>query len=153
MSNLNKTKFYFTDSNSPNPNKPNHIGVACLIENENRELLLEYRQDSDYWALIGRGLEIDESLVDCVQREVLEETGLICSDIQFYDIYSDPSRIAEYPDGNVLRVITVSYKVKVIPNQLKISSESRELKFFSPKEIKNLEIARTHFEILDSYLK
>jgi len=75
-------------------------------------------------------------------------------DIELYRIYDDPSRIASYPDGNVLRVITVVYKVRLnqCPKVI-CSEESRELRFFTKEELKELEIAKTHIPIIDDYLE
>ncbi|MDD3171534.1 MAG: NUDIX domain-containing protein, partial [Bacilli bacterium] len=107
---MKRATFYYKDEKAPKPNKPNHIGTSIFIEFDNK-LLLEKRQDSGIWSLIGGGLEIDESLLEGIKRETFEETGIVLSDnnIDFYGIYDDPSRIACYPDGNILRVITVVY--------------------------------------------
>lgn len=150
-----KAQFYYKNENAPKPNKPNHIGTSVIIESDNK-ILLEHRTDSDTWAVIGGGLKIDESLMECAIREVFEETGIRLSeqDIELYRIYDDPSRIASYPDGNVLRVITVVYKVRLnqCPKVI-CSEESRELRFFTKEELKELEIAKTHIPIIDDYLE
>lgn len=152
---MKKAKFYYKNSNAPKPNKPNHIGTSILIEYGDR-VLLERRQDSDTWAFIGGGLKTDESLMDCVVRETLEETGIALTEdaIDFNMIYDDPSRIAHYPDGNVLRVITVVYHTVLSeqPNLI-CSSESKELRFFSREELKNIPIAATHIPIAEDYLR
>ncbi len=72
---MGEAKFYYRDSNAPKPNKPIHIGTCAIIK-YNGKVLLEKRTDSDRWALIGGGLEIDDSLEQCIIREVNEETGL-----------------------------------------------------------------------------
>ena len=149
-----KAQFFYKDSTAPKPNKPNHIGTSVIIEIDNK-ILLEQRRDSDTWAIIGGGVKTSETLLECAIREVFEETGIELSEqnIQFYKIYDDPSRIASYPDGNVLRVITVVYRVRL--NQypkLICSEESRELKFFSKEELKEVEIAMTHVPIIENYI-
>lgn len=151
---MRKAKFYYKDESAPKPNKPNHIGVAVMIE-YNDQILLEQRVDSNRWAFIGGGLKIDEDLISCAIREVFEETGLSLSEdqLQFSGIYDDPSRIAEYPDGNILRIITSVYWVELTTRPLSNrSSESRALKFFSKDELKQLEIAETHIPIMQSYV-
>ncbi len=93
---------------TPNPNKPNHIGVSVIIQYAHK-ISLEHRVDSNRLSIIGWGLNIDENLVSCATREVLEETGIKFdkNQMQFYEIYDDPLKITHYTDGNVLRVITV----------------------------------------------
>jgi len=150
---MGQAKFYYRDKNAPKPNKPNHIGVNAIIEYSGK-LLLEHRADSECWGLIGGGLEMDECLVDGIIREIKEETGLdICKNqLALYKIFDDPTRIAYYPDGNVLRIISVVYLLKLTQAfELKCSCESRELKYFTIEEIKNLSIAKIHMPILENY--
>lgn len=150
-----KAQFFYKDLNAPKPNRPNHIGTSVIIEVDDC-ILLERRMDSETWAIIGGGLKIDESLQECAVREVFEETGITLNenDMELYKIYDDPSRIASYPDGNVLRVITVVYKVKLswYP-ELVCSAESKELRFFAKEELGQLEVAQTHIPIVEDYLK
>jgi len=150
---MKNTEFYYKNVFAPKPNKPNHIGVAVIIQYENK-ILLEHRVDSDRWAIIGGGLNINEDLVSCAIREVFEETGLKINknQLQYFNIYDDPSRIAHYPDGNVLRVITVVYHIKLFDFPiLKTSLESKELKFFSKDEIMRIKMAETHIPIIQEY--
>lgn len=150
---MKNTRFYYKNVFAPKPNKPNHIGVSVIIQYDNK-ILLEHRVDSNRWAIIGGGLNIDEDLVSCAIREVYEETGLSLekNQLRFYKIYDDPSRIAHYPDGNVLRVITIVYYIKLMNFPiLKTSLESKELKFFSKEEIMHINIAETHIPIIQEY--
>lgn len=151
---MGEAKFYYRDSNAPKPNRPIHVG-ACAIIKYNGKILLEKRTDCNRWALIGGGLEISESLEHCIIREVAEETGIKIEEksLHFLKIYSDPSRIAEYPDGNILRMITAAYLIELNEKHLLVcSEESHELKYFNPKELKELNIAETHRHIIDDYL-
>ncbi|MBU1093175.1 MAG: NUDIX domain-containing protein [Firmicutes bacterium] len=150
---MKETRFYYKDNSAPKPNKPNHIGTSIIIKYNNM-ILLEQRCDSNRWAIIGGGLKIEESLAACAIRETFEETGINISedDLVLFKIYDDPSRIASYPDGNVLRVITVVYETELdyLP-ELFCSSESREIKFFSKDEIKNIDLAETHLHIIKDF--
>ena len=153
MITMGKAAFYYKQLNAPAPNKPNHIGSTILI-NYNGKVLLESRKDSNRWAFIGGGLFLNETLLECVKRETLEETGIILSDedIKFCKLYDDPSIIIAYPDGNVIRSIMALYTttLKKMPD-LKCSEESTELKFFSREELKEIKIVETHTPILADY--
>lgn len=72
--------------------------------------------------------------------------------VEFYNIYDDPSRIASYPDGNVWRIITVVYRVKLeeLP-ELVCSEESRELRFFGREELREVKVAATHIPIVEDW--
>lgn len=151
---MKQSEFFYRDPNAPKPNRPNHIGCAILLEYDGR-VLLDHRADSDYWAFIGGGLWVNETLAECVIREVREETGIRLSEeqIAFYKIYDDPSRIASYPDGNILRTIAVVYRAR-LENEptLVCSVESRELRFFTREELRSIKVAPTHIPILQDYL-
>ena len=152
---MKRAKFYYKDKLAPKPNRPNHVGTCAIIIHKDK-ILLEYRTDSDYWALIGGGLEIDESAESGMAREIYEETGIKISEneLELFNIYSDPSRIIEYPDGNIIRSITIAYTLNIAEKHtLLCSAESRELKYFSMDDINGLDIVATHKHIIDDYGK
>ena len=67
-------------------------------------------------------------------------------------VYDDPGRIAAYQDGSVWRMVIVVYALD-FPQEpaLRISAESRELRFFSKEEISQIEIAVTHEDIIQDW--
>lgn len=152
---MKKATFYYNNSMAPKPNKPNLIGATVLIE-YNKSLLLEHRADSERWAIIGGSLKENESLVDCAIRETREETSIILEKdmVDFFKIYDNPSIIINYPDGNIYRSIMVVYYIKLLeqPNFV-VSKESRELRFFSKAELKDIKIVETHIPILQDYFE
>lgn len=151
---MKNATFYYNDPTAPRPNKPNLIGATVLIEYD-KSLLLEHRADSERWAIIGGSLKADESLVDCAIRETREETSINLDKdmLDLFKIYDDPSIIISYPDGNIYRSIMVVYYVKLLeqPNLI-VSKESRELRFFSKTELKDIKIVETHIPLLQDYL-
>lgn len=67
-------------------------------------------------------------------------------------MFSDPSRIAAYPDGNIVRIISAAYIVNLTENhKLVCSDESEELKYFTYQELEKLNIAETHRHIIKEY--
>ncbi|MFZ0158134.1 MAG: NUDIX domain-containing protein [Kineosporiaceae bacterium] len=52
------------------------VGALCIIEHEGRVLMLRQRHRPG-WTLPGGLLDRGEDALHCVQREVLEETGLV----------------------------------------------------------------------------
>ena len=148
---MKQAKFYYKNPSAPKPNRPNHIGATILIHFEGK-VLLESRKDSDRWAFIGGGLLVNETLLECAKREAFEETGIVLADeaVEFCKLYDDPSIIISYPDGNIIRNMMAVYKttLKQMPD-LVCSEESRELRFFSKEELKNIKIVETHTPILE----
>jgi 8-oxo-dGTP pyrophosphatase MutT (NUDIX family) len=147
-----RAHFYFRDEAAPEPNRPRGLGVLALIERE-QSLLLERRTDAPLWSLIAGAVEDTESLTDALRREVHEETGLVVSCYALFGTFSDPSRIASYPDGNVYRVASFAYLVDVQSFEgLRPSPESEELRFFARHEIAGLELPATQWPVLELFL-
>lgn len=144
--------FYYQHPDAPQPNRPLRLGVVALIV-RNDTLLLERRSDAGRWGLIGGAVEEAESLHSALVREVAEETGLVIQSYQLFGTFSDPTRIVQYPDGTIVRIVTLVYLVDVRPDiTLVMSDESSALRFFTPAELVQLDIVETHRHIVDHYL-
>jgi ADP-ribose pyrophosphatase YjhB (NUDIX family) len=144
--------FYFRDANAPHPNRPRRVGVAALIERGDA-ILLDRRVDPPVWGLVAGAADEDESLPSALAREVAEETGLVVSRFELFGVFSDPSRIVQYADGNTYRVITVAFAVEVRDfGLLHPSPETTELRFVRRDELERLDLAATHRPIIERYL-
>ena len=76
-------------------------GARVVIENEQRQILLQLRSDLKAWGLPGGIPEPGETLEACVIREIGEETGLSVRDIRPFGFADDPSReTITYPNGD-----------------------------------------------------
>ena len=144
--------FYYRDPDAPVPNRPTSPGVVALIARDGA-LLLECRADAGRWGLIGGAVDARESLHAALCREVDEETGLRVDSYTLFGTFSDPSRIIRYPDGTVVRILTLAYSVAVDSfAPLRLSDESTELRFFAPVELATLDIVETHRHNVDHWL-
>lgn len=148
---MTSARFYYQDANAPIPNRPRNLGVAALIERDGK-LLLERRADCGRWSLIGGSIEANETLGQGLVREIYEETGLTVEAYTLFGTFSDPSRIAQYPDGNVLRLVTLAYRVTVDTGAPLCSRESMSLAWFTPDELRTLDIVETHRHIVHAFL-
>jgi 8-oxo-dGTP pyrophosphatase MutT (NUDIX family) len=144
--------FYFRDPDAPEPNRPRRIGAAALIEHEGA-LLLDHRIDPPGWALVAGSLEENESALDALRREVTEETGLRASSWTLFGLFSDPSRIVRYADGNAYRVITIAFVIQPEDfDELGPSTETKELRLVPKAEVAHYELIATHRPIIELYL-
>lgn len=144
--------FYNCDpKDAPKTTMPAHLGSNAIITCKGR-LLLEKRRDSDIWGLIGGGVKKQESGLQAIVRETFEELGLRISPDRFQklNVYDNPGRIAAFRDGSIWRMVIVVYGLDLTEEpELRISAESRELRFFTKEEISKLEIAVTHADIIN----
>lgn len=144
--------FYNCDpKDAPKTTMPAHLGANAIITCQGR-LLLEKRRDSDIWGLVGGGCKKTETGLEAIVRETYEELGLRIPKTQFHKlaVYDNPGRIAAFRDGSIWRMVIVVYGYD-FPEEpvMRISSESKDLRFFSKEEIAGLEIAVTHADIVE----
>ena len=146
-------KFYRNDPNAPKTTMPAHLGANAIITKEDK-LLLERRRDSDTWGLVGGGVKKYEEPIDAIAREVWEELGLRLSKDQFRKlaVYGEPGRIAAYRDGSIWRMVIVVFTLE-LPDDvtLRISKESRELRWFTREELADIDIVVTHSDIVEDH--
>lgn len=145
-------KFYNCDpKDAPKTTMPAHLGANAIITCKGR-LLLEKRRDSDIWGMIGGGCKKTETGRDAIARETYEELGLRIPKDRFTKlaVYDNPGRIAAYRDGSIWRMVIVMYGLDFDEEPvMRISSESKELRFFTKEEIRDIEIAVTHRDIVE----
>ena len=144
--------FYRGDpKNAPKTTQGAHLGANAILTYQGK-LLLEKRRDSDIWGLVGGGCKKYETGREAIAREVYEELGVRIHKDKFekLKVYDDPGRIAAYRDGSIWRMVIVVYGYEFAEEPvLRISSESKDLRFFSKEEIKDIEIAVTHEDIVE----
>ena len=144
--------FYNCDpKDAPKTTMPAHLGANAIITCQGK-LLLEKRRDSDIWGMPGGGCKKWETGRDAIAREIYEELGLRIPKEQFEKlrVYDNPGRIAAFRDGSIWRMVIVVYGLDFAEEPaMRISSESRDLRFFTKEELKEIEIAITHRDIVE----
>ena len=146
-------KFYRGDPNAPKPTMPAHLGANAIITCAGK-LLLERRTDSDTWGLVGGGVKKQEEPVEAMAREVREELGLWIPKERFRKlaVYGEPGRIAAYRDGSIWRMVIVVFALELSDDvTLRISHESKELRWFTKEELKEIDIVVTHSDIVEDW--
>lgn len=147
--------FYRGDPNAPKTTMGAHLGANAIITWNDR-LLLEKRRDSDTWGLVGGGVKKHETEEQAIVREVYEELGIRVPRERFrrLAVYGEPGRIAAYRDGSIWRMVIVVFGLELEDiADIRISSESRDLRFFSREELKNIEIVVTHSDIVEDWFQ
>ena len=131
-------------------------GSAIIVENKEKEILLEEKVDREIWCLPGGLQELGETFEEVAIRELFEETGLQVKkeDLTLIDVISGESRKDKYPNGDEVYNNTVLYVVSKYTGKLNcdyeeitdkndgkfvIQKESKDLKFFNINNLpKNL---------------
>jgi ADP-ribose pyrophosphatase YjhB (NUDIX family) len=142
---------YFDDPSAPRPNSL-VVATSAVVVDDSGRILMQRRADSGNWALPGGAMDLDESLVDSVVREVKEETGLDVEVTGLVGTYTDPRHIIAYTDGEVRRQFNVCYTARITGGTLRGSSESIDVRFIAPGDLDGLLIHRTQRLRLAHYL-
>lgn len=145
--------FYRGHPNPPKTTQGAHLGANAIITCGDK-ILLEKRRDCDLWGLVGGGVKNYETPEQAIVREVYEELGIRTDKSRFrkLGVYGEPGRIAAYCDGSVWRMVIVVFSLELPENQvLRISEESRDLRFFTREELKDISIVVTHSDIVEDH--
>jgi 8-oxo-dGTP diphosphatase len=118
------------------PNNPNEILLIKRAENPFK----------DFWALPGGHCEIGETVQVAAKRELLEETGINCKELDFKFYVDDPDRD---PSGRKVSFIfsNILCNNNDDISKIKASSDAKELKWFNIHELP--EMAFDHRKILE----
>ena len=145
--------FYRGHPNPPKTTQRTRLGANAIITC-NEKLLLEKRRDSDTWGLVGGGVKKQETPLQAITREIYEELGLRIPKDRFQKlaVYGEPGRIAAYQDGSVWRMVIVVFGLELEEEpEMTICAESKDLRFFSKEELKDIEIVVTHSDIEEEW--
>ena len=123
------------------------VGATTLVFNDNNELLLNLRTDTNNWGIPGGSMEL---------YETIEETGICADELQLVTVLSGKDFYFEYPNGDKMCTVIVLFKVLHYNGTIKVSdNESKALKFFP---LNNLPVMESRAErivqkILDKTIK
>lgn len=145
-------RFYDGEPDAPRPNVPLSPGVAAVIFDADRRVLILKRSRGVYWCLPGGRLDIGESAQDCCIRETFEETGLQTRIVRLVAANSDPRRVVHYPDGNVHQSFVLCFEAEVITGELAASTESEAFRWIGPEDLdRYVLIPDSRLNLLDAW--
>ncbi|AIM06097.1 TPA: NUDIX domain-containing protein [Bacillus anthracis] len=109
----------------------NLAGVAVAVFNEQRQILLQQRQNG-IWGVPGGFVELGESTEEAGRREVFEETGVEIGTLQLISVFSGKEFFVKLPNGDEFYPITIAYLCKDIKGGLLKADgiESLSVQFF-----------------------
>lgn len=106
------------------------IPIACGIIKQRSEFLIKRSSNSrmpDVWEFPGGKMELNENIIDCLKREVKEETNLDAKKVSFLGFN-------ERYDDYVYKII-FGYIVEGYTGEIKLSDEHTEYKWLPLPEI------------------
>jgi len=117
---------------------------AVIVEPESGKILLTRRADNGQWCLPSGGVDPGESVAECIEREVWEETGLRGRALRLTGVYSDPNALVIYPDGNRAQIVALNFEMEINGGTLGLSDETTAAGYFSLQEMQAMDIILNH---------
>jgi len=106
------------------------------VEFDNEGRILLAKEDNGMWELLGGGLEYGENPIECLKREIKEETGLTVTRVS-----QEPKYFVTAPktfqQGWLANIV---YEIKLEDYNFTPSNECQDLRFFSVDEAKDVEL-------------
>lgn len=125
------------------------LNVAnAIISNDKGEVLFQRRggHSEEAWATPGGAMELGESAVDALKREILEETGLQIEIEGLVGIYTRNTQ-AVYPNGDTCQMVLHSFACRPTGGELKVDNkETLELRWVDPKSPNCPKLFRDHLQ-------
>lgn len=123
------------------------IGIDAIILNETEDKVLLIKRGSKtyygMWGVVSGKVEWGEEVKETVIREAKEEVNLDIEVVRFVGRYYDKK--GRHPTKTM---ICLPHICKVKSGELKAGSDAMEAKWFLFEEIKNMELAFDHKQIL-----
>jgi ADP-ribose pyrophosphatase YjhB (NUDIX family) len=122
------------------PDRP-FVGVGAVIVDRGRVVVIKRRFEplAGQWSLPGGAVDVGESLVECVAREMLEETGLVVEVGPVVEVFD---RIIRDDEGRVqFHYVLVDYLCRPIGGQLRAGSDVADAVYVDPADLDGFGLA------------
>lgn len=111
------------------------ISVKGVVFDKDGRFLLA-KEENGFWELLGGGLEHGEDPIECLKREIHEETGLTVTFVSPKPQYF----ITSPKKSNASWIANIVYEIKLDNYNFIASDECTELRFFSAQEAKKVNL-------------
>ena len=116
------------------------VGIGAVIIESGRVVLVKRAHPplAGQWSLPGGVVELGETLVDAVKREVLEETGLA---VEVGPVVEVIDRLERGARGAVeYHYVVVDYKCRLLGGSLVRGSDAADVQWAVPDDLPSLQV-------------
>lgn len=127
------------------------IGVAAVVQDEAKRVLLTRRGDTGLWGLPAGLMELGETPAGTIVREAYEELQIIIDPVRLAGVFTGKDCFHTFPDGNQVQIITIAFACQWIAGKLRPDGvEALDADFFDPQELPPM--FYIHADVLERYL-
>jgi 8-oxo-dGTP diphosphatase len=116
------------------------VSIAAVVVDEFGRVLVTRRRDNGHWEPPGGVLEAEESILDGVKREVLEETGLVVEPIRLTGVYKNMAR----------GIVALIFLARITTGEPTTSDETSRVEWWTPEMVSQHMDAAYAVRILDA---
>ena len=138
-----------SESSNAYPLTP-RVGVGTITLKDGKVLLVKRGIEPSYglWAIPGGTLKLGETMRECAEREMLEETGATVKAGECVYVFD----YIEHDDAGKIKFhfIVVDFAADYISGEPKGADDALEARWLSPAELSNLPVAKNTLNALRS---
>lgn len=124
------------------------IGVGAVVFRENRVLLVRRGKPpaKGLWTIPGGKLRWGETMQQATERELLEETGVVCEAVKPVFVFDS---ITHDTTGNVIfHYVIVDYEARYISGEPTPNDDAIDARWISPAQLDTLPVHEKTLELL-----
>ncbi|WP_159432414.1 NUDIX domain-containing protein [Caldanaerobius fijiensis] len=130
-----------------------NVSVRGIIQDGENRVLLVRRRDNGKWVMPAGSLEINESVLDGLKREIKEETGIEVEEAELIAIYSDP-KYSYVSWGFEYQMLALVFHVTKWSGILKEQTdETLDARFFDLEQLSLLNLPELYMETIEDLKK
>jgi 8-oxo-dGTP pyrophosphatase MutT (NUDIX family) len=129
---------HYKEQNAPKPNQPIVPSVHGVVINGKNKILFHKREDHHLWSFPGGKVELGESILDTLIREMNEEVGVRVVPDMFLGTYSSPNYVLSV-GAAVFQPFLIAFRCKIVDGEVKITDESVDYRWASLEDFSSMQ--------------
>jgi ADP-ribose pyrophosphatase YjhB (NUDIX family) len=123
------------------------VAARAVIRDAQGQVLFVRRSDNGKWVMPSGAMELDENILDCLKREVKEESGLEVLSATLMGIYTYPGATSAFDDP--YQIVSVQFLVNEWSGKIKAETDETTAAGFFPIDEPPEKIAEHYHEVLE----
>ena len=131
------------------------VGLTAMVFDQEGRVLFERRKDNGKYCFPGGSIDLNETVLEGLRREIREETGIEITNIRLFAIRSGEKCDFHYPNGDVTQYVDLYFLADVFEStDIKPQESETTSVFFSSLDslFDEDSYVRGTYEILKKYL-